>query len=112
MVERMVIQKEGGLCYEHCQLTHYVLTTLGFDSRFVLLTNLKNDELRFNPNTYAEHSMQIVNIEGQLYIVDNGFSACTPRWPLPFDPEKKHQFYDFSERDKFQIFLDEDHYVV
>jgi len=57
MVERMVIQKEGGLCYEHCQLTHYVLTTLGFDSRFVLLTNLKNDELRFNPNTYAEHSM-------------------------------------------------------
>ncbi|CDW85680.1 inosine-uridine nucleoside n-ribohydrolase [Stylonychia lemnae] len=112
MVDRMVVQKLGGLCYEHCQLTYHVLKALGFDTRFILVQNLKNTELRFDTNVYFEHSIQIVNIEGQLYLVDNGFGAVSPRQPLPFYPSQKVQFYDFSERDKFQIFNNEDHFEV
>ena len=57
LVERMIIKKEGGICYHHCQLTYYVLCELGFDTRLVLLTNLKNDDIRFDTNIFADHSM-------------------------------------------------------
>ncbi|CDW81564.1 inosine-uridine nucleoside n-ribohydrolase [Stylonychia lemnae] len=112
MVERMVVQKLGGLCYEHCQLTYHVLNALGFNTKQLLAQILKNTELRFDPNVYFEHGIQIVNIDGQLYIVDDGFGAYSPKYPLPFNPKEQLQTYEFSEKDKYQILNNGDHFEL
>ncbi|CDW75804.1 inosine-uridine nucleoside n-ribohydrolase [Stylonychia lemnae] len=112
LVQRMIVNREGGICYEHCQITYYVLKALGFDTQQILCQTLKRSEAKFDPSVYFVHAAQIVNIKGKLYLVETGFGGYSPRYPLPFDPKKNYQYYEFSEIDKYQIFNNQDHIEV
>jgi len=52
---------------------------------------LKNTDKRFDPEVYFEHGLMFVTLDdGKIYLVDTGFGAMNPRYPLLFNPNEKY----------------------
>eukprot|EP00347_Sterkiella_histriomuscorum_P004612 403359803 len=84
LVQRMVVERQGGLCYEHCSIMYYVLKELGFDVQCIMSAVLKGSTEEFTDKLLFEHAIIVVTIdEFQKYIVDTGFGNGSPRYPIP-----------------------------
>ena len=86
--EKLVFQQRGGYCYEQNLLLNYVLETIGFQKKVILARVLwKMDDSSLPAKT---HAFIIVSLDGKDYLVDVGFGASTPDFPVPLIDEDKN----------------------
>ncbi|MBA5761139.1 arylamine N-acetyltransferase [Vibrio sp. 404] len=78
IVERIVVGKQGGYCFEHNKLMQSALEYLGYSVRPILARVLLNgDELN-----RRSHRVTLLSLDGENYLVDVGFGLATPREAL------------------------------
>ncbi|KAB8265341.1 arylamine N-acetyltransferase 1 [Aspergillus pseudonomiae] len=83
LYKKLVQRRRGGYCMENNILFHHVLLFLGFD---VYLTGARLFRVgNGKPAGWSgwEHSVNIVTLDQQRYLVDVGYGGNGPRSPLP-----------------------------
>ncbi|WBA13674.1 arylamine N-acetyltransferase family protein [Salinivibrio proteolyticus] len=75
LFERLVVNQQGGYCFEHNKIAYLALKHLGFKVRSVLARVMLNGKPT-NPRT---HRMNVLELDGETYLVDVGFGNKTPR---------------------------------
>lgn len=84
IVQKLVYTQRGGYCFELNELMFQALNVSGFKVKRQLARVHKGPE-----PTGRSHQVSLVNLDGQMWVVDTGFGSHTPRSPLPivFDRE-------------------------
>lgn len=70
-----MVNQQGGYCFEHNKIAYLALKHLGFEVRSVLARVMLNGKPT-NPRT---HRMNVLELDGETYLVDVGFGNKTPR---------------------------------
>lgn len=83
ILDRLVVRRRGGYCFEQNGLLFEVLTELGYQPRLILGRVL----LSGNPHPGLTHRISAVELDGELHVVDVGFGAPGPHLPVPFGGE-------------------------
>jgi len=96
IVEKIVTQKRGGYCFEHNSLMHDILKSLGFSVRLLVAKVLLNQDIDV-PKT---HRVTLLSFEGEEYLVDVGFGAYCPSFPIKIS--------DLSIYDKYRVIKNEE----
>lgn len=78
VIERLVIQRQGGYCFEHNKLAFYGLQALGYEV-VPLLARVKLNGRQDNPRT---HRTTLVRWSDKTYLIDVGFGAKCPQAPI------------------------------
>ncbi|KZN34676.1 hypothetical protein N480_20555 [Pseudoalteromonas luteoviolacea S2607] len=81
LFERLIVQQQGGYCFEHNKIAMLALAALGFEVSPLLGRVLLNGTTT-NPRT---HRLTHLKYKGAAYLVDVGFGVKTPRIPIPID---------------------------
>lgn len=79
LLDRIVVRRRGGYCFEHNGLLFEVLEELGHRPRLVLGRVL----LSGNPHPGLTHRISLVELDGVPHVVDVGFGAPGPHLPVP-----------------------------
>ena len=79
LVDRIVVRRRGGYCFEHNGLLFEVLQELGYEPRLLLARVL----LSGNPHPALTHRISLVDVDGVPHVVDVGFGAPGPHLPVP-----------------------------
>lgn len=84
--KKILIRKEGGVCYELNTLLYYYLEECGFDVTLVsaCIYDQKSNDWSTTGNT---HVTILLKHNSEKYIVDAGFGANIPLAPLPLTGE-------------------------
>ena len=84
LVDRIVVRRRGGYCFEHNGLLFEVLRDLGYEPRLVLARVL----LSGKPHPPLTHRISLVDVDGVPHVVDVGFGAPGPHLPVPMTGEE------------------------
>jgi len=79
---KLVARRRGGYCFEHNTLFAEVLRALGFDVATLEARVRPPDATEALPRT---HMALAVDVAGTRYLVDVGFGANGPLYPVPID---------------------------
>jgi N-hydroxyarylamine O-acetyltransferase len=79
LLDRIVVRRRGGYCFEHNGLLVEVLDELGYRPRLVLARVL----LSGNPHPALTHRVNLVELDGEPHVVDVGFGAPGPHLAVP-----------------------------
>ena len=101
---KIVLGGRGGVCYELNGLFHHLLRGLGFDVRLAAATTRTPDGWSPYENT---HMLNIVDIDGSLFVADVGFGGNSPGAPVPLDGEEVRDADGF-----YRTVREEDYYVL
>ncbi|MCM3764553.1 arylamine N-acetyltransferase [Neobacillus niacini] len=84
VVEKILTQGEGGVCYELNTILYYFLLENGFDVKMVggVVFNSKTQDWS---ETGRTHVLNLVKHEGMQYLVDSGFGGNIPLKPVPLN---------------------------
>ncbi|MEJ8547575.1 arylamine N-acetyltransferase family protein [Brevibacillus borstelensis] len=86
LVNKMLVKKEGGLCYELNSILYYFLIENGFDA--VLARGVVyNNETQVYQTIGRTHVTILVVHEEQTYLMDTGFGGNLPLKPVPLTGE-------------------------
>ncbi|TKH87688.1 arylamine N-acetyltransferase, partial [Bacillus cereus] len=85
LIEKLLIQKRGGLCYELNSLLYYFLIDCGFQVYKVAGTVYDLYDNKWKPDD--GHVIIILSHEDKDYVVDAGFASHLPLHPVPFNGE-------------------------
>ena len=107
LTERLVHQKQGGMCYEHSELLYHALLSLGFDVRRVPAFILNNKP--FDASMPSAHNISIVLLEKKFFLIDVGFGYNSLRYPLALDLDKTQEISLFKN-EQYQL-VHADRYV-
>ncbi|MGJ3256936.1 MAG: arylamine N-acetyltransferase family protein [Alcanivorax sp.] len=106
LMDKLVLQRRGGYCFENNLLFLEVLTTLGFQARGItgrVYWNQPDDA--WPPRS---HMVLLVTIDGEDYLSDVGFGGMTPTAPL-----KLHARHPQSTPlESFRVESHQDHYSL
>jgi N-hydroxyarylamine O-acetyltransferase len=83
----LLVEKQGGLCYENCELAYYALEALGFDVHRMPVYCTYFEPYYVGSAKKSTHNILVVNIDGKQYLVDIGFGYNSLRYPIEFIPE-------------------------
>lgn len=86
LMNKILVRKEGGLCYQLNPLLYFFLIENGFHAvlgRGEVYNHTTMDWTRFG----RTHVIIFVQQEGQTYLVDTGFGAKLPLKPVPLTGE-------------------------
>ncbi|BES97027.1 Hypothetical protein NTJ_09839 [Nesidiocoris tenuis] len=109
LLQRLLVDRRGGMCYETSELMFYVLFKLGFDVRRVAVSVL--NDTNYDPTEPLVHNILIVHLDGKMYLVDIGFGYNSIRWPVEFDFEKTEEKFVIPG-EKYQLICEEDYYQL
>ncbi|OIQ19550.1 MAG: hypothetical protein BM556_03435 [Bacteriovorax sp. MedPE-SWde] len=104
--KKIVIDKNGGYCFEHNKLIYEVFKTIGVEAKSFLGRVVYGDE---NQDASRTHRLTILNIESSEYLVDVGFGAYTPMCLVPLsgevvvDPSGSSYRVVKKTKDKYQL---------
>lgn len=86
LVNKILVNKEGGLCYELNSIFYLFLIENGFNA--VLTTGVVyNNETQAYLTLGRTHVTILLTHEGQTYVVDTGFGGNLPLKPVPLNGE-------------------------
>ncbi|KKK33501.1 hypothetical protein WN59_12210 [Salinicoccus sediminis] len=85
LIEKMLIQNEGGLCYELNPLLHLFLSENDFDS--AMYYGRVHNGTDFGTKT---HVMFLVKHGRRAYLIDTGFGGNLPLRPVPMNGDTVH----------------------
>ncbi|MFF2446340.1 arylamine N-acetyltransferase [Neobacillus sp. NPDC058068] len=83
LIQKMVLQKRGGLCYEINPLLLLVLQEIGFDAKLGAGTIVNNGKWALDQT----HALVLLQLDGKKYIADSGFGSHLALSPLKLDAE-------------------------
>lgn len=89
IVDKLVMNKRGGYCFEHNKLMYEILKEFGFDVKAVAGRVLNNKEIEV-PKT---HRLTILTYENEKYLVDVGFGFASPRMLVKFGDTPSKTFF-------------------
>lgn len=78
LTQKIVDRGLGGYCFEHNKLTYELLASLGYEVELKLARVLYNQEKKA-PRT---HRVSLLKHQGKCYLIDTGFGAYGPSYPL------------------------------
>lgn len=81
LLDRIVVRRRGGYCFEHNGLAYAVLSGLGYDPSLYLARVL----LSGDPHPGLTHRITVVTLDDAPHLVDVGFGAPGPHLPVPLD---------------------------
>lgn len=84
LVEKILVKKEGGLCYELNPFFYLFLKEVGFSAKLVR-GSVYNQRLQDWSPTGITHVANIISYNGEQYLVDVGFGGSIPLTPVPFN---------------------------
>lgn len=86
LVEKILVRREGGLCYELNPLLYFFLLDNGFDvsMRRGIVFNAETQTFAATGHTHVTILLQHA---GQTYLVDTGFGGYLPLRPVPLNGE-------------------------
>lgn len=102
LTDKILKQREGGLCYELNPLLHLFLLENGFDTS--MYYGRVFDGTEFGSKT---HVMFLVKHAGKDYLIDTGFGGNLPLKPVPMTGETIH-----SRSGSFRIIKKEDAHIL
>jgi N-hydroxyarylamine O-acetyltransferase len=79
LLDRILVRRRGGYCFEHNGLLFEVLDEIGYRPRLVLARVL----LSGNPHPALTHRVNLVELDGAQLVVDVGFGAPGPHLAVP-----------------------------
>lgn len=82
LIEKVLVQKEGGLCYELNPTLYYFLLDAGFDVKLTRGAVFDTAAGAFT-TTGRTHVAILLHHEGQTYLIDTGFGGNLPLKPVP-----------------------------
>lgn len=86
LIDKLLVKKEGGLCYELNSCLYFFLVDNGFDAALVRGVTY-NDETQKWYQLGRTHVTILLKHEEQTYLVDTGFGANLPLRPVPINGE-------------------------
>lgn len=86
LVKKLVVRKEGGMCYETSDLFYNVLIKLGFSAKRIKAYPLNGKP--YNPKAPSSHNIIMVELNKKLFLIDVGYGNNSIRYPVDFDFEK------------------------
>ena len=102
LIEKLIINKEGGMCYETSDLLFNILKQLGFSAKRIKAYPLNGKP--YNPKAPSSHNIIIVDLNSKLFLVDVGYGNNSIRYPVDFDFEKTNVKEVFpGENYKFEV---------
>ncbi|KKK39110.1 arylamine N-acetyltransferase [Mesobacillus campisalis] len=86
VTDKILLQREGGLCYELNSILHLFLKVNGFDT--VLIRGVVFDQMKQEwSRTGKTHVANLVRHNGKVYLLDTGFGGNLPLKPVPLTGE-------------------------
>jgi len=82
---KIVTQGLGGYCFEHNKLTYELLSALGYEVELKLARVLYNQEKK----AARTHRVTLLKHQGLDYLIDTGFGAYGPSYPLLLEVDKE-----------------------
>ena len=102
LIQKLVKNKEGGMCYETSDLFYDVLLKLGFSAKRIKAYPLNAKP--YNPKAPSSHNIIIVELNSKLFLIDVGYGNNSMRYPVDFDFEKTNIKEVFpGENYKFEV---------
>lgn len=89
LMEKIIKQKEGGLCYDLNGILYLFLKENGLDVQLIRGSVYVPDLKGFSP-TGRTHAAIILNHQGQKFLVDTGFGGNLPLRPIRLDGTPLH----------------------
>ncbi|MBP0725728.1 arylamine N-acetyltransferase [Bacillus sp. RG28] len=86
LMNKILLKKEGGLCYELNSIFYLFLIENGFNA-FLARGVVYNQENQGFQTHGRNHVTILINHEGQTYLIDTGFGANLPLKPVPLTGE-------------------------
>eukprot|EP00347_Sterkiella_histriomuscorum_P008143 403346215 len=114
LVQRMVIERKGGLCCEKSVFMYYVLKLIGFKVSILDAQLLAFKPYPYSPDKDFTHSMNLVEVEGTHYLVDIGFGHLSLRYPLKIDLncKDKVQYSQTIASETYSLTRNNDHFLL
>jgi len=101
LIEKMLVKKRGGYCFELNGLLHQALNALNFTVRPLLARVLYT----LPEPTALTHQVLIVTISGTDWLADTGFGGPGLRLPVPVIPDRIFEQYG----DRYKLRSDPDY---
>ncbi|MED4452331.1 arylamine N-acetyltransferase family protein [Metabacillus fastidiosus] len=106
LIDKIMKKSEGGLCYELNTILYFFLEENGFDVSLIRGTVFNHTNQSWG--TIGEtHVANIVNHQGEAYLVDTGFGGNLPLTPVPLNGETVT-----SSNGEFRVKKLDDRYVL
>ncbi|WP_026572981.1 arylamine N-acetyltransferase family protein [Bacillus sp. UNC438CL73TsuS30] len=86
LINKIINQHEGGLCYELNGILHLFLLENGFDAKLIYGVVYDHNHQRWS-TTGKTHVATLITCNEQQYLVDTGFGANLPLKPVPLSGE-------------------------
>ena len=106
LIQKLVVNREGGMCYETSDLFYDVIKQLGFSAKKIKAYPLNGKP--YNPKAPSSHNIIIVDLNSKLFLVDVGYGNNSMRYPVDFDFEKTNikevfpgENYEFEVHDNY-----------
>ena len=106
LIQKLVINREGGMCYETSDLFYNVLLKIGFSCKKIKAYPLNGKP--YNPRVPSSHNIIIVDLNKKLFLVDVGYGNNSIRYPVDFDFEKTNikevfpgEIYEFEVKENY-----------
>lgn len=106
--QRLLNQKNGGVCNEINELLYNALCIFGFDVKRIPAYPLYNKP--YNNLTIPYHNQLLVNINHKLFLIDVGIGHYGTRYPVEFSFEKTEE-QEIFPGEKHQLICANDHYL-
>lgn len=91
LVDKILIQNEGGLCYELNSILYYFLSENGFDVSLICGVIYDNNAQDWG-QMGRTHVAILLKYDGAFYLVDTGFGGNLPLKPIPITGETIQSF--------------------
>lgn len=86
IVNKILVQNEGGICYELNSLLYLVLIENGIDAVLIRGTVYDHNNQKWSA-TGKTHAAILIAHNGNLYLADTGFGGNLPLKPVPLNGE-------------------------
>ncbi|WLD94664.1 arylamine N-acetyltransferase [Alkalihalobacillus sp. AL-G] len=86
LIEKLLVNNEGGLCYELNPLLYFFLVESGFDARLIRGEVFNNEKNAWS-DLGRTHVAILLNHDGETYLIDSGFGGNLPLIPVPLTGE-------------------------
>ena len=99
ILDKIVVKKRGGYCFEHNNLMFHVLSGLGFEVN----THLARVVYGQHEDVPRTHQFNVVRIEDKSFLVDVGFGPYTPPTPVPFGKREECPYWIADRGNLFEL---------
>ncbi|CAK92168.1 unnamed protein product (macronuclear) [Paramecium tetraurelia] len=109
ILQRVCVNRKGGLCYEHEFLLYYILKHLGFQVE-IIRCQVREVGSPYNPDLSSTHAFLYVQLGDETFLLDPGFGTRSYRFPIKVNFQNLAQTFELFAQEHYRIQENEKHY--